>query len=604
VRKSSTSQARAGGRTRLLLALIAFATLGVLALPSAALAQGYFHLGTFGSSGSGVGQLATPYYACTDNDGYLYVTDTANSRVVKYTTDGAFVTSWGTLGNGGGAQLTNPRGICYVPTADLICVVDTNNNRVKEFTRAGSLVRTILAGGLSSPYGICWDGSNLQIADWSNKRMVSTPIDGSSTVNWGAAEFSVLGSSGPSGVAYDPSSGMYFVTDYNLGHVAAYDSSRTFQYYIGAGVFTVGNGPIGDAIDAQGNLLVSDYGQRVVFKFSPSGTQLLPTLGTAGSGNGFSGPIGITVDARGRIFVVDYNAACVQAWVYDVTPPVLTTDADGEWHSQSFNVHLSATDDWSGVDPTSFNWMPVVGGSGFTNSAVYHQDAPLDHSADGVHKTFAAVADRVGNWNSVPDYPIFRTKVDTRKPVTQLIGEVSWWVNTDVGLTFVGSDVGSGVAGTEYSTDHGTAWHPVPDNGQVIVSAEGTTEISYRSFDNCVDMPNVEDYKTTWTYIDKTKPTTHALNNVTVKKGAVATFKFDVLDNLATYCGMSLTIKKLSKIVKVINLGSRPSAAPLPHIQSKKATITLRAGTYTWFVTAYDDAGNFTKSLAKKLIVK
>jgi hypothetical protein len=42
----------------------------------------------------------------------------------------------------------------------------------------------------------------------------------------------------------------------------------------------------------------------------------------------------------------------------------------------------------------------------------------------------------------------------------------------------------------------------------------------------------------------------------------------------------------------------------MPWATGREAAITLPVGTYTWFVNAYDDAGNPAKSTAKKLIVK
>jgi sugar lactone lactonase YvrE len=606
VRSSTTDRARAGGRTRLLLALIIIAALGVLALPSAAFAGGFVYSDAFGASGTSSGQLNFPNWVSVGPGGTLYISDWNQSCIYRYTADGAYLDQFGTFGSGAG-QFNGPQASAVDIAHGCIYVSDVMNNRVEKFSLGGTYLSFFGSVGsgnvnLSHPRGLAVDAAgNVWVVDTGNAYVKEFSAAGAFITKIGSPGSGDGQLSNPIGLAI-AADGTVWVSDPSLARVSHFATDGTFLGKFGSS--GTGDGQFtwcfGLAVDPSGDILVADLTTPGrIERFSSDGTWLASTPTTPTGA--LQSPYNVAIDRTGAVYTVDLNGSRIVKFLWDDTPPVFKTDSDGEWHSQPFDVTLSATDDLSGVDPTSFNWMPSGSGT-WTTTNVYHQDTPAGHSLDGVHKIYGAVADLAGNWNA--PYPIFRTKVDTRKPVTQLIGEVSWWVNTDVGLTFVGSDVGSGVAGTEYSTDHGTAWHPVPDNGQVIVSAEGTTEISYRSFDNCVDMPNVEDYKTTWTYIDKTKPTTHALNNVTVKKGAVATFKFDVLDNLATYCGMSLTIKKLSKIVKVINLGSRPSAAPLPHIQSKKATITLRAGTYTWFVTAYDDAGNFTKSLAKKLIVK
>ena len=60
----------------------------------------------WGSSGSGNGQFLKPFGITTDSLGYVYVADSGNARVQKFTADGVFVAKFGTSGSGDGQFLT------------------------------------------------------------------------------------------------------------------------------------------------------------------------------------------------------------------------------------------------------------------------------------------------------------------------------------------------------------------------------------------------------------------------------------------------------------------------------------------------------------------
>jgi hypothetical protein len=90
------------GAVRVLMTTVAM-TLGVLALTTAPAlaAEGYGLTGSFGSAGSGAGELKGPIGIAVDdattgpNQGDVYVADTGNHRVDEFEADGTFVRAWG-----------------------------------------------------------------------------------------------------------------------------------------------------------------------------------------------------------------------------------------------------------------------------------------------------------------------------------------------------------------------------------------------------------------------------------------------------------------------------------------------------------------------------
>ena len=65
-----------------------------------------------------------------DKEGNVYVTDSGNARVQKFTSDGQFLETWGVSGTGNG-EFTSPIGIATYENN--VYVVDNEQNRVQVF---------------------------------------------------------------------------------------------------------------------------------------------------------------------------------------------------------------------------------------------------------------------------------------------------------------------------------------------------------------------------------------------------------------------------------------------------------------------------------------
>jgi tripartite motif-containing protein 71 len=73
--------------------------------------------------------------AIDSSSGNVYVADTANNRIKKFSSNGTFIAEWGRYGVGDGS-FNHPEGIA-VDQAGNVYVVDTGNNRIQLFSGNG-----------------------------------------------------------------------------------------------------------------------------------------------------------------------------------------------------------------------------------------------------------------------------------------------------------------------------------------------------------------------------------------------------------------------------------------------------------------------------------
>jgi hypothetical protein len=95
---------------------------------------------TWGTLGNANGQFNKPYGIAVASNGEVYVAERNNHRVQQFTSTGAFVRKWGRNGGDGTPGTGNgefrfPYGISV--TDGLVYVADTGNHRVQRFTRSG-----------------------------------------------------------------------------------------------------------------------------------------------------------------------------------------------------------------------------------------------------------------------------------------------------------------------------------------------------------------------------------------------------------------------------------------------------------------------------------
>lgn len=268
--------------------------------------------------GSGLSpSVSAPSGVAVDASGNVYIADTGNNRVVKAPpTDPTCSTAADctTLGNTFD-PFSFPTGVAADASGN-VYVADEENNRVLKVpstdpTCSMSDDCITIGSNLSNPTGVAVDaGGNVYIADQGNNRVLkappsdptcSTPSD-CTTVGSGLAN--------PRAVAVDESGNVYIA---DTGNDRVLRVPQTDLACSTAGDCTsVADGlspslfaPEGIAVDAQGNVYVSDSGNRRVLKVPPSDLACSTAADCPAVGSGLSFPAGVAVDAQENVYITD-----------------------------------------------------------------------------------------------------------------------------------------------------------------------------------------------------------------------------------------------------------------------------------------------------------
>ena len=286
----------------------------------------YIYVDKFGSGLSWLG----PEGITISADGvYLYLSDTQNNRIRKYLKASPYTVqggNWpiGCFGYGDG-QFSAPRGVA--DSGSYIYVCDSANDRIQKFTVAGAYDSKIGSNGtgndqFKAPCGIVVSGSNLFITDRDNHRIHKRATSNLVYVD-------KFGSSGsgdgalnePYGIDVDAD--FIYVCDKNNNRVQIFNIASPFAYVgkfgalnsSGVAGSVTDNGrlqlPTGIAVYGSYLYVTDRSNERIqIFQKAPPYTYVGKT-GTAGSGNGqFVNVYGIDVESS-KIYAVDADNARV-----------------------------------------------------------------------------------------------------------------------------------------------------------------------------------------------------------------------------------------------------------------------------------------------------
>ncbi len=303
-------------------------------------------LGTLGGAesgtdpGTGPGEFIAPGGVAVDSSGNIYVLDTQNSRVQKFSEFNieSFDLEWGSFG-GANDQFRYPNGIA-VDSAGNVYVSDSGNYRIQKFSSTGKSIEKwgspgVADGQFLMPGGITLDSSNnIYVVDSGNNRVQK------------------LGATAPAGytVTFDSNGGSLVAAISNVTANTTVDlptpptkAGYTFAgWYKDNGVF--GNGftaatpvtgniivyakwtavgapsgfvpiipdeqwffdvPAAAAVDSNGNIYIVDSNRHHIKKLSSTG-EILATWGSYGNAEGqLNVPGHIAIDSDNNVYVAD-----------------------------------------------------------------------------------------------------------------------------------------------------------------------------------------------------------------------------------------------------------------------------------------------------------
>jgi sugar lactone lactonase YvrE len=243
--------------------------------------------GTFGSAESGgalPGSFNEPWGIAIDDDGNIYVADTWNHRIQKFSPEGQFITAWGRFGQRETPDsFWGPRDVAIDPSGH-VYVTDTGNKRIAVFDSAGVFVTEFGEvgfgdGQFDEPSGLAMDeNGNLYVADTWNQRIQVFTTDGS-------------------GIA------QVFVNKWDV--VGWYGQSLDNKPYLAAG--------------SDGNIYVSDPELSRIIIYSPEG-KVIATWGMEGiDPTNLYSPTGLAIDQENGVWVADTKNNRIQYFVSPVS---------------------------------------------------------------------------------------------------------------------------------------------------------------------------------------------------------------------------------------------------------------------------------------------
>lgn len=239
-------------------------------------------LTSWGDFGTEPGQFNEPWGLAVDEErGFVYVADTWNHRIQKFDLEGNYLTEWGTFADSGGQAsgfesfFFGPRDIVIDEEGNLY-VADTGNERIQKFSPDGVFLgqwggEGTGPGQFREPVGIViGPQGKIYVADTWNQRIQVFDRDFNFLAEWPLQAWESTSVVNKPYLAVD-SQGRVWVSDPEGYRILVFDEEggilATFgRYGSEASNFNL---PTGVALDTEGYLYVADSANHRIMKFPP-----------------------------------------------------------------------------------------------------------------------------------------------------------------------------------------------------------------------------------------------------------------------------------------------------------------------------------------------
>ncbi len=273
--------------------------------------------------------LNAPRSLAFASDGTFYVADSRNDRILHFDASGTLINQWGTP-SGNNANNPNPSappstfnepwGVA-VGQDGSVYVADTWNYRIQKFSASGQFIKMWSTFGQATPQdtfygprGLAVDAQGrLYVVDTGNKRIVIFDADGNYITEFGSAGLDPGQFDEPVGIAID-STGSLYITDTWNQRIQSFTSSlnaNSLQFtplkqwdVVGWNGESLDNKPF-IAVDDKGHVFITDPEGYRVIEYTTDG-QLVQTWGDYGTTDTTFGiTSGVSIDPEGHIWITD-----------------------------------------------------------------------------------------------------------------------------------------------------------------------------------------------------------------------------------------------------------------------------------------------------------
>ena len=257
-----------------------------------------------GGKGTEDGEFDSPTGIAVDGNGNVFVADSGNGRIQKFSSTGAFLATIGSKSSGHG-QLSAPSGIAVDPAGN-IYVAEVGNHRVQKLSRDGTFIAEWKGPdvGFYGPRRIAiGPDESIYIVDQGRTRIVKFDSDGRVLAVWGTKGDGAGQFNDPTSVAIDPKTNKVYVGDPINKRIQVFDSNGKFlaKWSVPEWGRPVGFEDL--VIDSQrGRLYASSAHMSAVLIFDLNGARIGSL--TPKSPERFDGPSALAL-ANGKLYVLN-----------------------------------------------------------------------------------------------------------------------------------------------------------------------------------------------------------------------------------------------------------------------------------------------------------